>query len=80
MRRGRVLEDALRAERVGVDEVRSALRREGIGELRSVAAVVLETDGTLSVIREAADDTTLADVVGWQEDGRTMTSPETAPA
>jgi uncharacterized membrane protein YcaP (DUF421 family) len=80
VRRGRVLEDALRAERVGVDEVRSALRREGIGELRSVAAVVLETDGTLSVIREAADDTTLADVVGWQEDRRTMTSPETAPA
>ncbi|MFL9841650.1 YetF domain-containing protein [Sphingomonas sp. ST-64] len=45
--------DAMTAERVTADEVASALRRKGIGRLADAAAVVLETDGSLSVI--AAD-------------------------
>ncbi len=41
---------AMRAERVTEEEVRSAIRASGIGDLHSVATVVLETDGSFSVI------------------------------
>lgn len=47
---GVVLDDALRDERVALAEVRQAIRASGHGDLSQVAAVVLETDGTLSVI------------------------------
>ncbi|MDQ4009977.1 MAG: DUF421 domain-containing protein [Actinomycetota bacterium] len=42
--------DALRQQRVALDELRQAVRGVGAGDLHAVAAVVLETDGTLSVI------------------------------
>lgn len=42
--------DALRLQRVTLDELRQSVRGVGTGDLRAVAAVVLETDGTLSVI------------------------------
>jgi uncharacterized membrane protein YcaP (DUF421 family) len=42
--------DALRQQRMALDELRQAVRGVGAGDLRAVAAVVLETDGTLSVI------------------------------
>lgn len=45
--------DAMHRERVGLDELRQAVRRTGVGTLSSVAAVVLETDGTLSVVPAA---------------------------
>lgn len=47
---GRMLHDALRRQRVTVDEVRQAVRTQGTGGLELVHAVVLETDGTFSVI------------------------------
>lgn len=50
LRDGRPLYDVLRQERVALDELRQAIRAVGTGNLNAVAAVVLETDGTLSVI------------------------------
>ncbi|EPR11273.1 hypothetical protein M527_04125 [Sphingobium indicum IP26] len=47
---GQMIDGALRAERVSKDEVKAAVRSAGIGDLGQVAAVVLETDGSLSVI------------------------------
>lgn len=47
---GTFLHDALRRERVSVDEVRQAVRASGHGDLAAIAAVVLESDGSLSVI------------------------------
>lgn len=47
---GAVLDGALREQRVAPAEVRQAVRGAGYGDLRQVAAVVLETDGTLNVI------------------------------
>jgi len=47
---GEMLPDALKQERITVDEIEAAARSEGIDGLSSVASVVLETDGTLSVI------------------------------
>ncbi|MEP1894711.1 MAG: YetF domain-containing protein [Alloalcanivorax venustensis] len=50
LRDGTMLDDALRDARVTREEVRAAVRSAGIGALGDVAAVVLETDGSFSVI------------------------------
>ncbi|WP_418318947.1 DUF421 domain-containing protein [Piscinibacter sakaiensis] len=49
--RGELLGDALHATRVTEDEVLAAVRGSGIAALDEVEAVVLETDGSLSVVR-----------------------------
>jgi uncharacterized membrane protein YcaP (DUF421 family) len=58
--------EAMSRERVTEAEIRSALRGQGISSVEEVAAVVLETDGTFSVIRGWAggDRSALADVRG----------------
>lgn len=54
---GEARRDAMRRHRVSDEEVRQAVRAVGIGELGAVDTVVLETNGTLSVIgRSAAGD------------------------
>lgn len=61
--RGAYLHDALRRERVTEDEVRAALRSDGVGDMARVGAVVLETDGSFSVVREVpAGASALADM------------------
>ena len=52
LRDGRALPGALRAERVSMDEIRQAVRASGHGDLSRMAAVVLESDGSLSVVPE----------------------------
>jgi uncharacterized membrane protein YcaP (DUF421 family) len=48
---GRFLSDAMDAERVTADELDAAIRNAGIGRIEEVGAVVLETDGSMSIIR-----------------------------
>ena len=55
-RDGRYLDDAIHAERVTRDEIDQAVRKAGIGRIAEVAAVVLETDGSFSVIRRDGED------------------------
>lgn len=64
MYRGEMLQDALRDERVTPEEVRAAVRATGLADLPQVHAVVLETDGTFSVVedRPAAGATALQDL------------------
>lgn len=50
VREGKVLRGALASARVTETEIRQAVRSRGYGSLELVGAVVLETDGTLSVI------------------------------
>jgi uncharacterized membrane protein YcaP (DUF421 family) len=50
VRDGRILRATLRRERMTESEVMQAVRAAGRGGLDGVAAVVLETDGSLSVI------------------------------
>jgi len=50
LRDGEFDERAMATERVTRDEVRQSVRSSGVGGLELVAAVVLETDGTLSVV------------------------------
>lgn len=56
MRRGEMLPTAMRAERISADEVRAAVRSQGIESLQNVEAVVLETDGTISVLAPRAEE------------------------
>ena len=66
---GRYVEEALRRERVTVSEVRAALREKGIARMDEVEAVILETDGGFSVIREKiGPGSTLCDVKGIPDD------------
>ncbi len=64
LRRGAVLPAALRRARVTEDEVRAAVRAAGVSDLETVEAVVLETDGSFSVVRDGGvtGASSLADV------------------
>jgi uncharacterized membrane protein YcaP (DUF421 family) len=53
LHQGRFLPTAMRRERVTESEVQAAIRSAGIARVEEVAAVVLETDGTFSVIRSS---------------------------
>jgi len=71
---GRLLADAMARQRVTASEVRQAIRSQGIGAVEDVAAVVLETDGTLSVLTRSrtASGSSLRDVqkpAGGRPDG-----------
>jgi uncharacterized membrane protein YcaP (DUF421 family) len=67
VRDGQILTERLQRARLTPGEVRQAVRASGRGELADVAAVVLETDGSLSVISEArvGSGNALRDVSGW---------------
>ena len=67
--RGRLLPEALRAQRVTEREVHAACRQAGASSLDRVHAVVLETAGELSVLREPAGaESTLRWVAGTPEE------------
>ena len=65
--RGEFLDAALRLERVTREEALSAARDQGIAALADAEAVVLETDGTITVVRREAggEPSTLTGVRGY---------------
>lgn len=67
VRRGTVLAPAMARVRLTPGEVLQAVRSSGHGGLDQIAAVVLEPDGTLSVVPDssAGDEQALHDVPGW---------------
>jgi uncharacterized membrane protein YcaP (DUF421 family) len=72
---GEFLPDALRRARVTKEEVRAAVRSAGIASLGEAEAVVLETDGSLSVVRRGSDNdaTSLVGVQridSWSEEAK----------
>jgi uncharacterized membrane protein YcaP (DUF421 family) len=74
LRDGVVDEQALLDQRLTRAEILQAVRGTGTGALEEVAAVVLETDGTVSVIGadKRGSGSALGDVPGWgggSEDG-----------
>jgi uncharacterized membrane protein YcaP (DUF421 family) len=50
---GKFLERALRAQRITHEEVMAVLRSHGVLDASKVTAVILETDGSIAVIKEA---------------------------
>ena len=49
---GSYYRDLMKKERVSEEELQAACRREGYGSLKEVAAIILETDGSFSVIKD----------------------------
>lgn len=77
--RGEVLHEALRDERVIEQEVLAAVRSQGLSSLEEVEAVVLETDGSFTVVqRSEAHPGALSSVTGVS-DGEARSSPRGAP-
>ncbi len=72
LRNGKLQQEAMCRARVTEGEIRAALRSHGIANLGAAAAVVLETDGSFSVIRELDEggDSTLSDVRGFENRGQ----------
>lgn len=66
---GEFRQKTMRQERVTEGEIRAAVRSNGMADLEDVAAVVLETDGTFSVIKKVGDNnrrhSALQDVRGY---------------
>jgi uncharacterized membrane protein YcaP (DUF421 family) len=58
LRNGKFLHDAIRDERLTVREVEAAIRAHGMGSIQDTKAVILETDGSFSVIGAGAPSTT----------------------
>ncbi|OWY81537.1 DUF421 domain-containing protein [Rhodococcus sp. BUPNP1] len=69
---GVLLDRALAQQRVSPGEVRQAVRASGFGDLAQVAAVVLETDGSFSVIacEQRGDGSAFQDVARPADDDR----------
>ena len=68
VRDGAVIPGALREQRVSMEEIHQAVRSSGSGDLSLIAAVVLESDGSLSVIpaQEFGSGRSLEGVHGYQ--------------
>ena len=63
---GKLLEDALAHTHTDLEDVRAAARQVGIADLNQVAAMILESNGSVSVIREGQplDEFMFTDVQG----------------
>jgi uncharacterized membrane protein YcaP (DUF421 family) len=72
LHRGSFLAGAMKAERITREEILAAVRASGTPDVGKVAAVVLETDGSLSVIADAegADSWGALDTVRRVDDAR----------
>lgn len=57
VRRGAFLHEAMRRARITKDEVRAAVRGAGLRAIEDAEAVVLETDGSISVVRSGGGPT-----------------------
>lgn len=69
--RGRVLSAAVKKHRLSESALRQAIRMAGIGGLNQIGAVVLETNGTLSVVpaESMGDGWALSDVEDTDDAG-----------
>lgn len=66
--KGEFLRSAMREERVHEEEILQAMRTQGASEVQMAEAVILETDGNLSVVKKPADGdaTVLSNVAGHE--------------
>lgn len=62
--RGRFIRETMRRSRVSEEALRTTARQHGLGSLQKVEAIVLETNGTFSLIKtgQAGDASALEDI------------------
>ena len=70
LRDGKFIDKALKHQRVTESEIRAAVRAKGIAALEAVEAVVLETDGSFSVIEKSETESfsAMTDVKNFEND------------
>jgi len=73
--RGEFLRDAMRDQRVTENELRGAVRKENVGSMDDVDALVLEPDGKVSVITSVEDGSALVSVVPDERRTRSLSEP-----
>ena len=73
--RGRFLEGAMRAQRITREEVLAAVRANGAAAIGQIAAVVLETGGSISVIPDPEKRATAARSRMWSRTTRMRVHP-----
>lgn len=63
---GSFLQDAMREERVTVEEVEAAVRQQGLADFGQVGVAVLETDGSVTVVPRSGlgSESALSNVAG----------------
>ncbi len=72
LHRGRFLHGEMKTQRITENEILSAVREEGLADLDQVEAVVLETNGSLSIVHagDFGEPSAMRDVPGACDDGR----------
>ena len=73
--RGEFLRDAMRDQRVTENELRGAVRKENVGSMDDVEALVLESDGKVSVITSVEDGSALVSVVPDERTTQSLSEP-----
>lgn len=61
---GEFLEDSMKHSRVAKGEIEQSVRNQGHASMEQIEAVVLETDGSFSIIRKSAEEEKKPDIVG----------------
>ena len=77
--RGEFLTQAMKQQRVTQEEIIAAMRQQSISDPQEVDAVVLETEGSLAVLRKGAATTEALDKLGVHVSGE-VGSREAAPS
>ncbi len=54
--KGRLLQDALRENRISVNELLSEMRTQGIGDISEVNYAILEQNGSMSILKKNGDE------------------------
>jgi uncharacterized membrane protein YcaP (DUF421 family) len=73
--RGEFLRDAMRDQRVTETELRGAVRKESVGSMDEVEALVLEPDGKVSVITSVGDGSALVSIVPDERTTQSLSEP-----
>jgi uncharacterized membrane protein YcaP (DUF421 family) len=63
VRNGKIVLRNMKRERVTVEELRSALRKQGVDGVSKCKHAVLESDGTLTAVRDDVTEHPLADLI-----------------
>lgn len=58
--RGELLTEAMRSERITEEEVKAALRSKGFANLQEFHSVILETDGSVTVVAAPENDASIS--------------------
>ncbi len=61
--KGQFNEREMRRERLNRDELRAAARKQGVGSLSEIDAIILEASGGFSIIRDIGDGSALSDKI-----------------